>query len=530
AGGINRLAGMANGVLRQGYVLVQNYELQVQSLQSLAAREILAAGKAKDMTEALSLARAEGEKNIKWVEQLAIQSPFSSEDIIGAYQMGAAMGVSGDNLKILIQDTVDWAAATGKSRDAMNDVFLAFGQINTAGRTTWQDLMQLTTRGIPVWDYLAKEMGKPIPVIQQMVSKGLIPANQAIKAISDGLHGDFGGSAARMANSLAGLSGSLKDLVSISLRNLLGPALMAIEPYLAKMADTLSNPALQEAIKNVGAGIGTFMVAGLDRLAKLIPVIQNGYVRIVSIFQMLGALWNMAVGPWQAGANRIVAIVNAVLSVLPTIFGNAEKRARLWGYNTIGQWVEGAKAAIGLVISAIKAIGDVLADWLMPHSPPKVAPDIDTWGEQTGEQYGIGIGRADVGKHVAAFGERLRDQLQATFEGLQADDLGLIDQLDSAIGGVLGSLANAGAIKEGAATSLQKGLQQPLALAIRELKQTGTVSDETFAKLRRAAGPAGLIVERVTKAYFELSGATRKVAKAQAELNDVEKRYQELTR
>src|SRR6266542_1269184 len=57
ARGFGSLAGMANNAARQGYVLVQNYELQVQSLQSLAAREILAAGKARDMTQALSLAR-----------------------------------------------------------------------------------------------------------------------------------------------------------------------------------------------------------------------------------------------------------------------------------------------------------------------------------------------------------------------------------------------------------------------------------------------------------------------------------------
>ena len=80
-------------------------------------------------------------------------------------------------------------------------------------------------------------------------------------------------------------------------------------------------------------------------------------------------------------------------------------RAKEWGVDTIPQFAAGMMAAINVVIGAIKAIGSVLADWLMPHSPPKVAPDIDTWGEQTGEQYGIGIGRADVGKHIGAFGD-----------------------------------------------------------------------------------------------------------------------------
>ncbi|HEX9370191.1 MAG TPA: tape measure protein, partial [Roseiflexaceae bacterium] len=508
----------------------QNYELQVQSLQSLAARELMNTGQVTDMTAALAQGRAIGEQTIAWVQKLAIQSPFSSEDIIGAYQIGAALGFSSENLKVLIGDTTDWAAASGKGREEMMGVITALGQMSLAGHANYEQMLSLVVRGVPVWDYLAKAMHKPTAEIQQMLSKGLIPANVAIKAVSDGMHADFGGAAGRMANSLAGLTGSLKDLASISLRNLLQPALMAIQPYLAKMVDTISNPALQESIKSVGKAIGAFLVGGFQRMEQLIPLAKNVYVRLVGTFQMLAALWTLVTGPWQAGASRIASIVTAVIGVIPTIFGNAAQRARAWGYNTIGQWVAGARAAISLVVSAVKAIGAVLAEWLMPHSPPKVAPHIDQWGQQTGEQYGIGLGKADVGKHVAAFGERLRDQLQAAFAGLSAEDLGLVEQLGSTIGGVLSSLANAGALSENAAQSLQKGLQQPLVDVVRELKETGTVSEATFARLRSAAGPAGPVVERVSKAYIELTGATKKVARAQQELNDIQERYAELTR
>ena len=521
---------MANDTLRTGFELVKNYELQVQSLQSLAARELLNTGAAKNMTEALEKARVIGEQNIKWVEQLAIKSPFSSEDIIGAYQMGAAMGVNGDNLKILIEDTVDWAAASGKSRDAMNDVFLAIGQINTAGRTTWEDLMQLTTRGIPVWDYLAKSMGKTVPEIQQMVSKGLIPANVAIKALSDGLHNDFGGAAERMANSLAGLTGSLHDLATITLRNLFQPALMAIQPYLAKMVNALGNENLQNAVKATGAAIGTFLVGALERLSQMVgPTVQFA-ARIVSGFQTLRALFQSIVGPWQQGAAQILAIVTGLWGRITNHFAAGKMRAKEWGVDTIAQFAAGMMAAINVVIGAIKAIGSVLADWLMPHSPPKVAPHIDTWGEQTGEQYGIGIGRADVGKHIGTFGSRLRDQLQAEFEGLDAEDLGLVETLQGSIGGVLESIAKSTGMKDGAMNGMLQGLTGPIVAAVKELKNTGTVSEETFRKLKTAAGPAGPAIEKITRAYFDLTTATKKVSSAQKELNDIEKRYQDLTK
>ncbi len=528
AGG--KLAGMANNTLRTGFELVKNYELQVQSLQSLAARELMNTGAAKNMTEALEKARVIGEANIKWVEKLAIKSPFSSEDITGAYQMGAAMGINGDNLKVLIQDTVDWAAASGKNREAMNDVFLAIGQINTAGTTTWQDLMQLTTRGVPVWEYMAKSMGKTVPEVQKMVSKGLVPATVAIKALSDGFHGDFGGAAERMANSLAGLTGSLKDLVSITLRNLFQPALQAIQPYLAAFVSALGDEKLQGAVLAVGAAIGVYLVGALERLSKLAGPVTAFAARVVGGFQLLRALFGPIVSAWSQGGGRIISIISNLWATITFVFTNGQRRAKAWGSDTLGQFAAGIMAAFNVVVSALKAIGSVLAFWLKPNSPPKIAPDIDTWGQQTGEQYGVGIGRANVGKHVSTFGERLRDQLQAQFAGLSAEDMGLVEQLQGTIGGVLQSIAKSGGMNEGAVSGIQKGLTAPLVAAVREMKETGKVSDETFRKLKQAAGPAGPAIEKVTRAYFDLTAATKKVSKAQQDLNDIEKRYQELTK
>ena len=158
-------------------------------------------------------AASSARQNIKWVEQLAIKSPFSSEDIIGAYQIGAALGFTSDNLKILIHDTADWAAASGKSREEMMGVFTALGQMNMSGRANYGKMMSLVVRGVPVWDYLAKAMGKPVGEIQELMSKGLLPANVAIKArLRRACITTSAAQPRRMANSLAGLEGSLHDL------------------------------------------------------------------------------------------------------------------------------------------------------------------------------------------------------------------------------------------------------------------------------------------------------------------------------
>ncbi|KPV52862.1 hypothetical protein SE17_12950 [Kouleothrix aurantiaca] len=402
--------------------------------------------------------------------------------------------------------------------------------MNVSGKANYEQMMSLVVRGVPVWDYLAKAMHKPVGEIQELMSKGLLPADVAIKAVSDGMNHDFAGSAERMANSLAGLQGSLHDLASITLRNLFQPALQAIQPYLAKMVEALGNEHLQNAVKATGAAIGTFLVGALERLSQMVGPITNFAARVVSGFQTLRALFTMIVGPWQQGSNQILGIVSGLWSRITERFAGGKMRAKAWGLDTISQFASGMMAAMNVVIGAIKAIGNVLAEWLMPHSPPKVAPNIDTWGEQTGEQYGIGIGRADVGKHIGAFGERLRDQLQAEFAGLDAEDLGLVEQLQGTISGVLQSIASGSGMKDGALNGLLKGLQGPIVAAVKELKETGNVSEATFRRLRAAAGPAGPAIEKVTRAYVDLNVATKKVSAAQKELNDIEKRYQDLTK
>ena len=119
----SKLAGMANNTLRTGFELVKNCGCKLQSLQSLAARELLNTGAAKDMTDALEKARVIGEQNISGSSSWPLNRPSPPKTSSAPTRWARRWAVNGDNLKILIQDTVDWAAAGGKSRDAMNDVF-----------------------------------------------------------------------------------------------------------------------------------------------------------------------------------------------------------------------------------------------------------------------------------------------------------------------------------------------------------------------------------------------------------------------
>ena len=64
----------------------------------------------------------------------------------------------------------------------------------------------------------------------------------------------------------------------------------------------------------------------------------------------------------------IVAVANSVLS---------------YGVGIAQQLAAGIMAGVSYVVDALSYIGEVITSWLIPNSPPKLLPDIDTWGTQT---------------------------------------------------------------------------------------------------------------------------------------------------
>src|SRR5690606_36670163 len=70
-----------------------------------------------------------------------------------------------------------------------NEMASIFNKVQTAGRAYTGELNQLADRGIPIFQWLAKEAGKSAEQVREMASKGQISAEMFRKAIDKNIGG-----------------------------------------------------------------------------------------------------------------------------------------------------------------------------------------------------------------------------------------------------------------------------------------------------------------------------------------------------
>ena len=163
-------------------------------------------------------------------------------------------------------------------------------------------------------------------------------------------------------------------------------------------------------------------------------------------------------------------------------------------------FAEGLAKAVSAVLDVLTQMGNAIAHWLAPGSPPRLLPDIDKWGQSAMDEFLGGFGSADFG----IFND-LGGTIEKAMRGFaKTDSKGLVPN-------ILGS-------------------REAVASAVDEFKRTGDVTEETIQKIVRAAGSGGPMMEGYTRALFGAARANAAVTTAQEALSQVTARYQGLLR
>lgn len=151
----------------------------------------------------------------------AAVTPFAYDDLTGISKTLLAYGYKQNELLPLLEKVGDTGSALGMSTDDMNNVATALGRMQVTDKTNIRYLNPLLERGIDVWRYLAEASGKTKKEVQEMVEKGLVPGEEAAKAIADYMGHDFSGNMEKQAQTYAGLVSTLED-AKIELDNAMG--------------------------------------------------------------------------------------------------------------------------------------------------------------------------------------------------------------------------------------------------------------------------------------------------------------------
>jgi tape measure domain-containing protein len=252
----------------------------------------------------------------------AAQTPFQTQDIDDAAQKLLAYGFNAQSVIPDITGIGDALSALGKNSSAyLQQVVDVFGKIQASGKLSAQDMMQLSSVGIPAWQMLAKSMGSTVPELQNMVSKGLVPASTALPELQKGMEDTFGGSMAKQAGTFNGLVSTLASNWNLAMAAMGSPVLKEVEQGLTNIGNVLSSKGFQD----FASGVGQKIADVVDRISEMAERGAGTMGRLMTIFDSptaaalassLGMLADKLVTLAEAGGNTALQFLSNFVNAL----------------------------------------------------------------------------------------------------------------------------------------------------------------------------------------------------------------------
>lgn len=155
------------------------------------------------------------------VSKFASTTPFEFPELAGSIKQLLAFGFGADDAIKTMKELGDISAAIGAP---IGDLSYLMGTLRTQGRAFTVDLRQFASRGIPIYEYLAKVLHTNESAIIEMTEAGKIGFPEVQKAFEamTGEGGKFHGTMIKQSKSLSGLWSTLKDNIGLAGRELVG--------------------------------------------------------------------------------------------------------------------------------------------------------------------------------------------------------------------------------------------------------------------------------------------------------------------
>ncbi|BCJ86447.1 tape measure protein [Effusibacillus dendaii] len=191
--------------------------------------------------------------------KFAADTPFELPQVEDAAKKLLAFGFAADQIKPMLTSIGDAAAGLGLGAEGVNRITIALGQMQAKGKVQSDEMLQLVEAGIPAWDILAKSIGVSTAELQNMVTKGAVPADQAIQALVKGMEERFPNMMDAQSKSFSGMMSTLKDNLNITFGQVMQPlfqwltdvALPKALDLTTKFTDALKEGGAVEAFKTI---------------------------------------------------------------------------------------------------------------------------------------------------------------------------------------------------------------------------------------------------------------------------------------
>lgn len=222
------------------------------------------------------------------LRDFAAATPFEFPELRDAARSLLAFGVTADQLVPTMRMVGDVSSGIGAP---IGEIAEIFGKAKVSGRLFMEDINQLTGRGIPIIQELARQFGVAESEVRNLVSNGSVNFGhlEAAFASMTGAGGQFADMMAAQSATLAGRWSTLKDSVSnlaLQIGNTLLPVASRLVETMISVTTWLGN--LDATVVTNTAKLVAF-AAGFGAVLILIPRIVAGVRTIIATLQALAA-------------------------------------------------------------------------------------------------------------------------------------------------------------------------------------------------------------------------------------------------
>jgi tape measure domain-containing protein len=156
---------------------------------------------------------AKAEQTLGKLRELGVKTPFEFPELADAGRKLIAFGESADSVPETLRRIGDVSAGV---QAPVNEIAELYGKARVQGRLFAEDINQLTGRGIPIIQELAKQFGVSDSEVKNLVESGQVgfPAIERAFASMTSEGGRFSGMMDAQSKTTAGLFSTLKDTIN----------------------------------------------------------------------------------------------------------------------------------------------------------------------------------------------------------------------------------------------------------------------------------------------------------------------------
>lgn len=314
-----------------------------------------------NLTTLLGGNKKQAEELLNTLKETAKTTPYETSQLVKATQTMMSFGISADNAKKYLNQIGD--ISMGNS-EKLAGLTLAFSQVQSAGRLTGQDLLQMINQGFNPLNIISKETGESMASLKERMAEGGVSAEEVAHAfeIATSKGGLFYKGMEKGAQTTEGKISTLKDSfkeATGSLTTALLPALTSIVEALTKVADWFNNLSDEGKktiliIGGIVASIGPLIKIGLG-IAKIVSAFKT-FVTVIKSLQLVTKLMTIAQTALNVvmAMNPIMLIIMAIIALIATIVLLYKKCE--WFRNLVNGVFNFIKLGITQLIAVLKPI------------------------------------------------------------------------------------------------------------------------------------------------------------------------------